>query len=173
MRKVAWSPLTNHQWPGTFSRHTLLLPPTEILQKSKVPFFILQSNSGPCLFLFIWHSWRPPRVAQVKSVCYKNKREREREIFWFSLSERKFWNIVQWCRKSFERLWERFCLHSVCESVGWTRGLHVASIQNGELPHPACKYLLFLSLSKLFGETLKLLKLKRAPWVVCLFLMQH
>lgn len=83
----------------------------------KGSFFISQSNSGPCLFHFISHSWRPSRVVKViKSMVYN---KREREIFWFSLSERKFWNIVQWCHKCFERLWEHFASKvSETRSVG-------------------------------------------------------
>lgn len=46
----------------------------------------------------------------------------------------KFWKVVR-----------VFCLQSVWKPVRWWRGLHVASIQNGVLPHSICKYhLIFL-----------------------------
>lgn len=44
---VSWSPLTNHQWPGTFSRHTPLLPPTEnFTEVLKVPFSSYSQTAG-------------------------------------------------------------------------------------------------------------------------------
>lgn len=44
----------------------------------------------------------------------------------------KFWKVVR-----------AFCQQSIWEPVHWRRGLHVASIQNGVLPHTTCKYHLF------------------------------
>lgn len=118
--------------------------PHKFLQKSKSSFFILQSNGGPCLFHFIWHSWRPPTVAQVTSVFYTI---RERHIFGFSLSERKFWNIVQWCRKSFERLWERFaCKASESWSVGEEVSmLHPYRMESYLIPPVSIFYFLYFS----------------------------
>lgn len=148
---VSWSPLTNHQWPGAFSRHPLLLPPTDILQKSKVPFF--HFTVGPCLFHFIWHSWRSPRVAKFKSVCYtireresERERVRERDIFCFFV---EWEEILKRCAMVPQRFWKvvrGFCQQSVWEPVHWRPGLHVASIQNGELPHPTCEYLFSITI---------------------------
>lgn len=137
--EVSWSPLTNHQMARNLLQTHSIAPTHTKFTEVKSSFFILQSNGGPCLFHCIWCSWRPAWVAQVISWFYTI---REGDNFWFSLTERKFWNIVQWCRKSFERLWEHFA-SIASESRSWRRGLHVASIQNGELSHSACKYNLF------------------------------
>lgn len=82
--------LTSHQWPGTFSRCTLVLPPTRFTEV-KSSFFILLSNSGPCLFQFIWYSWRPERISEGHTCLLYNKRGRD--IFGF-----------RWVRGNFETL---------------------------------------------------------------------
>lgn len=65
----------------------------------------------------------------------------------------KFWKVVSVCF---------FYAAKHPKLVQQNRGLHVASIQNGELPHPACKYFLFIYLLNL----LKLFKYKKK--IVCI-----
>lgn len=114
--EVSWSPLTNHQWPGTFSRHTLLLPPTH-LQKSKVPFSFYSQTVGPSLFHFIWYSRSPPGVVQFISVCYTI---RERETFFG----------FRWVRGNFETLCNDAAkVLKGCESVLPAKYLRVGSLE--------------------------------------------
>lgn len=106
---------------------------TEVL---KVPFSFCRHTAGLCYFIVICHSWRPQRIGHKWVLHIKREIE---TLFGFvewkeilkhcAMVPQKFWNVVR-----------AFCHQSVLEPVRWRRGLHVASIQNGVLPHSTCKY---------------------------------
>lgn len=88
--EVSWSPLTNHQWPGTCSRHTLLLPPTYILQKSKVPFsFPVKQRAY--FILFNLTQLKASESSSGRKCLLYNQRERNCRVF-------------RWVRGNFETL---------------------------------------------------------------------
>lgn len=110
---------------------------TEVL---KVPFFISQRPSGACLFNVVCDAaWglREP-IASCGTI---------RETFFFCFFH--FWFFVDWkeilkhCAMVPQKFWKvvrGFGQQSVWEPVGWRKGLHVASFQNGVLPDSTCEY---------------------------------
>lgn len=99
--EVSWSPLTNHQMARNLLQTHSIAPTHTKFTEVKSSFFILQLNSGPCLFNFIWCSWK----ACLSSKCYKlvlyNKRGRHFLVFvdWEEILKhcamvpQKFWKV--------------------------------------------------------------------------------
>lgn len=130
--------LTSHQEP---SPDTLWCSHPHTFTEVKSSFFILQSNSGACLFNSIRYSWRPQRILKfIRVYCKKKKKDRGSDIFGF-----------RWVRGNFETLCNGAAkVLKDCERVLQSKepesrlvgelSLHVASIQNGGIPHLTCKY---------------------------------
>lgn len=111
---------------------------TEVL---KVPFFISQRPSGACLVNVVCDAARGLREPIASSGTI-----RETQTFFFFFH---FWFFVDWkeilkhCAMVPQKFWKvvrGFGQQSVWEPVGWRKGLHVASFQNGVLPDSPCEY---------------------------------
>lgn len=147
--------IINGQEPS--SRHTLMLPPTAIFTEvRKVPFSSYSRTVGLVYFSCVW----PERAVHIQ-------RSTKKKIFFFclllvfTLSEKEIWKHCAMLPQKFWKACEStffffffsfsffFSARLECERRSAGReGLHVASIQNGVLPHSICEYHL-LSISPL------------------------
>ena len=162
---MSWSSQTNHQCPGSFSRHTRLLPPTHThthFTEVKSSFFISQLNSRPRLFHFIRRGWRPSAAVKVEAVSERdNKREGDILGFFVEWEE-----ILKHCAMVPQKFWK-------VESVLPAKRLRVGPLEKRS---PCCIhtewraisshlwvwFLLFIGLSKLSGD-FSHLRLKATP----------
>ena len=122
--KFTWVLMTNHACSETFSRHTLVLTPTKV----KVSFSLLLSKRLQGCTYF------RDRNTTIY-ICVYLRIEQERDIRGFLLGKGNFETLCNAATKVLKD-----CKRKNCE---WVGRLHVASIQNGELPHPPCEYQLF------------------------------
>lgn len=111
---------------------------TEVL---KVPFFISQRPSGACLFNVVCDAAQGLREPIASCGTIK---ETQTFFFFFHFCFFVDWKeILKHCAMVPQKFWKvvrGLGQQSVWEPVGWRKGLHVASFQNGVLPDSTCEY---------------------------------